>query len=325
MTKKIAILTSGGDAPGMNSAIRSIVVSAISRKIEVFGFLNGYLGLSKGYIRKLNMKSVSDVIQRGGTFLGSSRFKEFQDEKIRKEGINIIKKYGIEGLIVIGGEGSYKGAKKLNDMGCPCIAIPGTIDNDINNTDYTIGYSTALNTVVKAIDHLRDTSCSHQRISIIEVMGRKCGELALSAAIAGGCDFVVIPEITFKSENLVSEIKHRINKKKIDSMVVVITEKLCDTYELSRLIENHTKKETRTTILGHIQRGGIPVPYDRILGSRMGMYAVELLVKGKNGVCIGIKNDVLMNYSITDATSASRCFLKKDLFNYIQNYSRIFK
>ncbi|MDE5285525.1 MAG: ATP-dependent 6-phosphofructokinase, partial [Buchnera aphidicola] len=199
----------------------------------------------------------------------------------------------IDALIIIGGDGSYIGAEKLTQIGLPCIGIPGTIDNDVAGTDYTIGYFTALETVVEAIDRLRDTSSSHQRISIVEVMGRYCGDLTLSAAIAGGCEFIVLPEVNYKKEELVLEIQAGIKKGKKHA-IVAITEYICNVGELARYIEKKTNRETRATILGHIQRGGVPVAYDRILASRMGAYSIELLLKGYSGVCIGVKNDKMV-------------------------------
>lgn len=214
MIKKIGVLTSGGDAPGMNAAIRGVVRAALTEGLEVFGIYDGYLGLYEDRMVQLDRYSVSDMINRGGTFLGSARFPEFRDEHIREVAIENMKKRGLDALVVIGGDGSYMGAKRLTEMGFPCIGLPGTIDNDIKGTDYTIGFFTALGTVVEAIDRLRDTSSSHQRISIVEVMGRYCGDLTLAAAIAGGCEFVVVPEVEFSREDLVAEIKAGIAKGK---------------------------------------------------------------------------------------------------------------
>lgn len=214
MIKKIGVLTSGGDAPGMNAAIRGVVRAALTEGLEVMGIYDGYLGLYEDRMVQLDRYSVSDMINRGGTFLGSARFPEFRDENIRAVAIENLKKRGIDALVVIGGDGSYMGAKRLTEMGFPCIGLPGTIDNDIKGTDYTIGYFTALGTVVEAIDRLRDTSSSHQRISIVEVMGRYCGDLTLAAAIAGGCEFIVVPEVEFNREDLVAEIKAGIAKGK---------------------------------------------------------------------------------------------------------------
>ncbi|WP_337263227.1 MULTISPECIES: 6-phosphofructokinase [unclassified Serratia (in: enterobacteria)] len=300
MIKKIGVLTSGGDAPGMNAAIRGVVRAALTEGLEVFGIHDGYLGLYEDRMEKLDRYSVSDMINRGGTFLGSARFPEFRDENVRAKAIENLKKHGIDALVVIGGDGSYMGAKRLTEEGFPCIGLPGTIDNDVAGTDYTIGYFTALETVVEAIDRLRDTSSSHQRISIVEVMGRYCGELTLSAAIAGGCEFIVLPEIEFSRDDLVEEIKAGIAKGKKHA-IVAITEHVCDVDELARYIEQETGRETRATVLGHIQRGGSPVAYDRILASRMGAYSIELLLQGYGGRCVGIQNEKLVHHDIIDA------------------------
>jgi 6-phosphofructokinase len=214
MIKKIGVLTSGGDAPGMNAAIRGVVRAALTEGLEVMGVYDGYLGLYEDRMVQLDRYSVSDMINRGGTFLGSARFPEFREEHVREVAIENMKRRGLDALVVIGGDGSYMGAKRLTEMGFPCIGLPGTIDNDIKGTDYTIGYFTALGTVVEAIDRLRDTSSSHQRISIVEVMGRYCGDLTLAAAIAGGCEFVVVPEVEFNRDDLVAEIKAGIAKGK---------------------------------------------------------------------------------------------------------------
>ncbi|QJC29811.1 6-phosphofructokinase [Enterobacteriaceae endosymbiont of Plateumaris sericea] len=314
MINKIGILTSGGDSPGMNAAIRGIVRTAIGNNIEVFGIYDGYLGLCNNNIKKLNRHSVSDIINRGGTFLGSARFPQFKNIKIRKLAIQNMKNYGINALVVIGGDGSYMGAKSLTEMGFPCIGIPGTIDNDVAGTDYSIGYFTALETIVQAIDRLRDTSSSHQRISIVEIMGRYCGDLTLAAAIAGGCEFIVLPEITYNQNDLVNEIKLGIDKGKKHA-IVLITEYICNINKLAKFIETKIKRETRTTVLGHIQRGGTPVAYDRILASRMGAYSVELLSKGYGGRCIGVINDKMVHHDIIYAIKKMQRVFKSDLLD----------
>ncbi|AYA41600.1 6-phosphofructokinase [Xenorhabdus nematophila] len=311
--KRIGVLTSGGDAPGMNAAIRGVVRAALTEGLEVYGIYDGYLGLYENRMKKLDRFSVSDMINRGGTFLGSARFPEFRDDKVREIAIENMRKNGIEALVVIGGDGSYLGAKKLTEAGFPCIGLPGTIDNDVAGTDYTIGYFTALETVVEAIDRLRDTSTSHKRISIVEVMGRYCGDLTLSAAIAGGCEFIVLPECEtpFDREELLAEIKAGIEKGKRHA-IVAITEHVCDVGELAKYIEAETRHETRATVLGHIQRGGAPVAYDRILASRMGAYSVQLLLEGCGGRCVGIQNEKLVHHDIIDAVQNMQRIFKKD-------------
>ncbi|CBJ83405.1 6-phosphofructokinase I [Xenorhabdus bovienii str. Jollieti] len=311
--KRIGVLTSGGDAPGMNAAIRGVVRVALTEGLEVYGIYDGYLGLYENRMKKLDRFSVSDMINRGGTFLGSARFPEFRDDKVREIAIENMRKNDIDALVVIGGDGSYLGAKKLTEAGFPCIGLPGTIDNDVAGTDYTIGYFTALETVVEAIDRLRDTSTSHKRISIVEVMGRYCGDLTLSAAIAGGCEFIVLPEneIPFDREELLAEIKAGIQKGKRHA-IVAITEHVCNVDELAKYIEAETRHETRATVLGHIQRGGAPVAYDRILASRMGAYSVQLLMEGFGGRCVGIQNEKLVHHDIIDAVQNMQRVFKKD-------------
>ena len=309
--KRIGVLTSGGDAPGMNAAIRAVVRAGLHHGLEVYGIYDGYLGLHQDRIVKLERHSVSDVVNRGGTFLGSARFPAFKDPAVRAEAIENLKKHGIDALVVIGGDGSYMGAKKLTEEGFPCIGLPGTIDNDIKGTDYTIGFFTALSTVVEAIDRLRDTSSSHQRISIVEVMGRYCGDLTLAAAISGGCEFIMVPEVEYTRDDLVSEIKAGIAKGKKHA-IVAITEHMCDVDELAHYIEKETGRETRATVLGHIQRGGSPVPYDRILASRMGAYAIDLLLQGFGGRCVGIQNEKLVHHDIIDAIENMKRPFKSD-------------
>ncbi|UYA58425.1 6-phosphofructokinase [Pectobacterium colocasium] len=300
MIRRIGVLTSGGDAPGMNAAIRGVVRAALTEGLEVYGIYDGYQGLYEDRMEQLDRYSVSDVINRGGTFLGSARFPQFRDEAVRQVCVENMKRRGLDALVVIGGDGSYMGAKRLTEMGFPCIGLPGTIDNDVAGTDYTIGYFTALETVLEAIDRLRDTSSSHQRISIVEVMGRHCGDLTLAAAIAGGCEFIVLPEVPFSPEDLVCEIKAGIEKGKKHA-IVAITELVCDVDELAKYIEKETGRETRATVLGHIQRGGSPVAYDRILASRMGAYSIELLQQGYGGRCVGIQNEKMVHHDIIDA------------------------
>ncbi|MHA2939340.1 6-phosphofructokinase [Vibrio sp. RC27] len=318
MIKKIGILTSGGDAPGMNAAVRGVVRTALSQDLEVYGVYDGYLGLYEDRIEKLDRSSVSDIINRGGTFLGSARFPEFKEESIRQVAIENLQKHGIEALVVVGGDGSYMGAKKLTEMGYPCIGLPGTIDNDIAGTDYTIGYLTALNTVIDAIDRLRDTSSSHQRISIVEIMGRHCGDLTLMAAIAGGCEYVITPETGLDMDELISNIQDGIAKGKKHA-IIALTELMMDSTELADAIEKATGRETRATVLGHIQRGGRPTAFDRVLASRMGNYAVDLLLAGEGGRCVGIQKDELVHHDIIDAIEHMRRPIRHDLFKVAED------
>ena len=312
--KRIAVLTSGGDAPGMNAAIRSVVRAALSYGLEIYGVRDGYYGLYHDKLVKLERHSVSDVINRGGTFLGSARFPEFKDPAVRAKCVEVLKKYDIDGLVVIGGDGSYMGAKLLTEeFGINCIGLPGTIDNDVAGTDYTIGYQTALETALEAIDRLRDTSSSHQRISIVEIMGRHCGDLTISAALAGGCEYIVVPEKGLDKESLMRNIENGLKKGKRHA-IIAITELMTDVHQLAREIEDRFGHETRATVLGHTQRGGVPCAFDRILGSRMGVYAVELLLQGFGGRCVGIQNEKLVHHDIIDAINNMRRPFKEGLF-----------
>ena len=317
MIKRIGVLTSGGDAPGMNAAVRGVVRTALSKGLEVYGVHDGYLGLYEDRIEKLGRSSVSDVINRGGTFLGSARFPEFKEEDVRAQAIENLKKHGIEALVVVGGDGSYMGAKKLTEMGYPCIGLPGTIDNDIAGTDYTIGYLTALNTTIDAIDRLRDTSSSHQRISIVEIMGRHCGDLTLMSAIAGGCEYIITPETGLNKEQLIKNIHDGIQKGKKHA-IIALTELMVDGNELAKEIESATGRETRLTVLGHIQRGGRPTAFDRVLASRMGNYAVHLLMEGHGGRCVGIQKEELVHHDIIDAIENMKRPVRDDLFKVAQ-------
>ncbi|WDI78400.1 6-phosphofructokinase [Candidatus Purcelliella pentastirinorum] len=318
MINKIAILTSGGDSPGMNAAIRSIVYAAFKAKCDIFGVYDGFLGLYENRMINLNLDHVSDIISKGGTILGSTRYSGFFNKSIREKAINNMKDVGINALIVIGGDGSYAGAMSISKMGFPCVCLPGTIDNDVAGTDYTIGYFTALETIVEAIDKLRDTSISHQRIFIVEVMGRYCGDLTLAASVAGGCEFVILPEVDYFPEELVNRIKLSIiNGRK--HAIVLITEHVCNINKLAVFLGNEIKCETRTTVLGHIQRGGSPVAYDRILASRMGVYSIGLLLNGHSGKCIAIKNDEIIHYDIIDTIKNMKRVIKTDLLEIVKN------
>jgi len=313
MIKKIGVLTSGGDAPGMNAAIRGVVRTALSKGLEVYGIYDGYEGLYEDRIELLDRSSVSDVINSGGTFLGSARFPQFKEVEVRQHAIENLKKHGIEALVVIGGDGSYMGAKKLTEMGYPCIGLPGTIDNDIAGTDYTIGYFTALNTVIDAIDRLRDTSSSHQRISIVEIMGRHCGDLTLMSAIAGGCEYIITPEKGLDKDALLKSIQEGIAKGKKHA-IIALAELITDANALAKEIEAATGRETRATVLGHIQRGGRPTAFDRVLASRMGNYAVHLLLEGHGGRCVGVQKEELVHHDIIDAIDNMKRPLHEDLY-----------
>ena len=303
--KKIAVLTSGGDAPGMNGAIRAIVRVGIKRGFEVYGVYEGYKGLVEGKIKKLGYSDVSEILSKGGTILESSRLKEFVDEKIQDLAVEQLKKRKIEGLVVIGGDGSYRGAMALAKKGISCIALPGTIDNDIPDTDHTIGFDTALNTIVDALDKLRDTSSSHQRCTILEVMGRRCGDLAINAGIADGAEMVITSEIGY-DENKVIEVLKASKASDKKHAIVVITEHITDVHELAKKVEAATGFETRANVLGHMQRGGRPSARGRVLASRMGVYAVELLEAGKGGLCVSEVNGEIKGLPITEVLGHKR-------------------
>ncbi|ADV05983.1 6-phosphofructokinase [Staphylococcus pseudintermedius] len=293
--KKIAVLTSGGDSPGMNAAIRAVVRKALYHNIEVYGVYQGYQGLINDDIRKLELGSVGDIIQRGGTFLYSARCPEFKEKEVRQKGIENLRKRGIEGLVVIGGDGSYRGAQRISEecKEIQTIGIPGTIDNDINGTDFTIGFDTALNTIIESVDKIRDTASSHARTFIIEVMGRDCGDLALWSGLAVGAETIILPETETDIKDIAEKIQHGIDRGKKHSIIIVaegcMTGDMCAS-ELTKYIN----VDARVSVLGHIQRGGSPTGADRVLASRLGGYAVELLLNGETAKGVGIKDNRLV-------------------------------
>lgn len=302
--KKIGVLTSGGDAPGMNAAIRAVVRKGIYHDLEVFGIYGGYQGLISGNIKKLSLGSVGDIIHRGGTILYSARCEEFKTKEGQQKGIEQLKKFGIEGLIVIGGDGSYRGAKALTELGYPCVGVPGTIDNDIPGTEFTIGFDTALNTVIDAIDKIRDTATSHERTFIIEVMGRDAGDLALWSGLAGGAESILIPEDDFSLEEVIARLKKGSERGKRHS-IIIVAEGAASGVEIGRKIKEMANLDTRVSVLGHIQRGGSPTANDRVLASRLGARAVELLLEGKGGRAVGIKQNQIIDYDIIEAFEKS--------------------
>ena len=291
MIRKIGVLTSGGDAPGMNAAIRAVVRAGISNNLEVYGIYDGYRGMYEGKIERLYRKSVSEKINRGGTFLGTERLPEFEHEEIRQVAIENLQEYGIDALVCLGGDGTYRGALALTKMGINCVGVPCTIDNDVAGTDHTIGFDTALTTIVEAVDKLRDTSSSHRRCSIIEVMGRNCGALAIHAGIAVGAEIVITSETGYDPEELIETICNAAKTKR--HAIVIVAEKVTSIFDMADLISKNTPFSARASILGHIQRGGCPTPRDRVLASCMGVKAVEELVKGNGGVCICERNNTL--------------------------------
>jgi len=316
--KTIAVLTSGGDAPGMNAAIRAVVRTAIAKGLTVKGIERGYAGLLNEEIIDMDAKSVSDIIQRGGTILGTARCLEFKNPEVQKVGADICRKHGIDGLVVIGGDGSYRGAQALTRNGINAIGLPGTIDLDIACTDYTIGFDTAVNTAMEAIDKVRDTSTSHERCSVIEVMGRNAGYIALWCGIADGAEDILLPEKYDYNEQAI--IDNIIQKKKMGKKhyIIVNAEGVGDSMEMAKRIEAATGIETRATILGHIQRGGSPTCKDRYYASIMGAYAVDLLIEGKSNRVVGHKNGEFVDYDIEEALA-----MKKSIPEYSYEISRL--
>ncbi len=300
--KRIAVLTSGGDAPGMNAAIRAVVRKGIYHGLEVYGVLHGYKGLIEGEFRYLELGSVGDIIQRGGTILYTARSEEFKTPAGQQKAVKNLQKYGIEGLVVIGGDGSFRGAQKLNEQGILTVGIPGTIDNDIPMTDYTIGFDTAVNTVINAIDKIRDTATSHERTFVIEVMGRNAGDIALWAGLADGAESILIPEVNFKIDELVERLKRGEKRNKKHS-IIIVAEGVGSAVEIAEQIKSLAGMDTRLTVLGHIQRGGSPTAFDRVLASRMGAFAVDVLLSGESSKIVAIENNQLKAVDIDEALS----------------------
>ena len=303
----IGVLTSGGDAPGMNAAVRAVVRTAIAMGMKVKGIRRGYNGLIEGDIIDLDVRSVSDIIHRGGTVLYTARSPRFKTEEGMQEAINNCKKHGIEGIVVIGGDGSYRGARDLSLRGIPCVGVPGTIDNDISSTEYTIGFDTAMNTAMEMVDKLRDTAQSHDRCSVVEVMGRRAGYLALQTGIAVGATAVLVPEVEFKIEDVIEKIKatQKTGKK---HFIVVVAEGVGGVEEIAKKIEEGTGVESRATILGHVQRGGNPTVRDRVMATEMGYAAVKLLNEGIGNRVIGWKKGEIVNYDIYEALNMKKPF-----------------
>ncbi|MHC1683941.1 MAG: 6-phosphofructokinase [Clostridiaceae bacterium] len=305
--RTIAVLTSGGDAPGMNAAIRAVVRTALANGIKVMGVNRGYSGLINGDLVPMDKDSVKHIIQRGGTILKTARCEEFRTEEGRKKAAEVLKVYGVDGLVVIGGNGSFAGAELLSKLGVSTIGLPGTIDNDLPYTEYTIGFDTAQNTVIDAMNKLRDTSDSHDRVSIVEVMGRDCGDIALYTGIAGGAKNVILPEKELDIEKLCKSILESKRRGSIHNLIVV-AEGVGGTDKIAKKVEEVTGIETRATKLGHIQRGGSPTAFDRLLSSRMGYKAVELLLEGKTSRVVGIKNNKIFDQDIVEALAVPRTF-----------------
>ncbi|MBO5060838.1 MAG: 6-phosphofructokinase [Clostridia bacterium] len=304
--KKIGVLTSGGDAPGMNAAIRAVVRCGIYNGIEVYGVKKGYNGLINGDVELMEARSVGEILQKGGTILQTARCLEFKEEAGVRKAVETAKELGIDGLIVVGGDGSFRGARDLCRMGLPTIAMPGTIDNDISCSEYTIGYDTCLNTVIEAVDKLRDTSSSHERCSVIEVMGRGAGYIAVETAIACGAEVVLVPEFEFDfNRDVIEVIKKGIARGK-KHCIVIVAEGVGGAVEIAKKIQEETGMESRATILGHVQRGGSPTVKDRVVASQMGAKCVELLLDGKENRVVCIRNGEMVDIEIEEALSMKK-------------------
>lgn len=309
--KSLAVLTSGGDSAGMNPCIRAVVRCAIYNGLKVYGVYRGYKGLVNGEIFEMDVSSVGGIISKGGTILYTARLPEFKQYEVRKRGVENLEKFGIDALVVIGGDGSFRGAHELvKDFGIRVIGIPGTIDNDIKGTDYTIGYDTAINVAMEAIDKIRDTATSHERLFIVEVMGRDAGYIASAVGLASGAEDVLIPEVEVNLEETVESILKGRKRGKTSSIIVVSegVRTSMNILQLAGYIEGKTGYETRVTILGHLQRGGSPTALDRIYASRMGSYAVELLTKGENDKMVGIVSDNLVSIPLEEAFEKKKDF-----------------
>lgn len=308
MMKTIGVLTSGGDAPGMNAAVRSVARSALAAGMKVYGIKSGYYGLINDDIIELNMRSVSDVIHRGGTFLYSARCPEFKTEEGMQKAIETCKKYGIEGIVVVGGDGSFRGARDLSLRGIPCVAIPATIDNDISSTEYALGFDTAMNTCMEMVDRLRDTIQSHDRCSVVEVMGRGAGHLALHTGLAVGATSVIVPEIPYDFKR---DVLDRIAFTKSTGkkhFIIVVAEGVGHVHEMAKEIQAVTGIDTRATVLGHVQRGGNPTVRDRNMASRYGNAAVELLKQGIGNRVVAFKESKIVDYDIFEALNMKKPF-----------------
>jgi 6-phosphofructokinase 1 len=301
---KIGVLTSGGDSPGMNAAIRAVVRTSIYHGLEVYGIMRGYTGMVEGEIVKLENRSVANIIQRGGTMLKTSRCNEFLTTEGRKKAYDNLKKHGIEGLVIIGGDGSFKGAEIFsNEYDIPCVGLPGTIDKDIAGTDFTIGFDTAVNTAVEAIDKIRDTADAHDRLFIVEVMGRDAGYIALHSGISTGAEHILIPEKKTKVADLIASFQEKEKRRKLVNIIVIAEgDDFGGADVLAKLLSKEIPTlDLRVCILGHIQRGGAPSCFDRVIASRMGYHAVECLLEERFNVFIGIVNNKICYTPINEA------------------------
>ena len=306
--KKIAILTSGGDSPGMNAALRATVRYALYKGLDVYGVERGYAGLINGDVTRFNSRSVSDIIQRGGTIIKTSRCPEFTTPEGRRAAYESLSAFGIGGLVVIGGDGSFRGARDLaKEFDVKIAGIPGTIDNDLNYTDYTLGFDTAVNTTLSAINNLRDTMGSHDRVSLLEVMGRGCGDIALYSGIAGGAEYVLIPEVPFDIDDICRDIRSSQKRGKTSNMII-LAEGAGNKEEICAAIKEKTGISVKMTTLGYIQRGGSPTMFDRILAARMAVKAVDMLLEDSGSYLIGIRDNKIIADDIDEALNQPKRF-----------------
>ena len=318
--KRIGLLTSGGDAPGMNAAIRAVVRSGIYFGMEVFGIERGYAGLIEDNVMPMEMRSVSNIVQCGGTRLRTARCLEMMTKEGTDQAVRTLEKHGIEGLVVIGGDGSFRGARDLTERyGVPTIGIPGTIDNDLEYTDYTLGFDTAVNTCLDIINKLRDTMTSHERVSVVEVMGRHCGDIALYSGIASGAEIIVVPEIKFDMDDIVNRInRSRANGK--HSNIIVVAEGVMGADQFAKQLQEVTTYSVRPTCIGHVQRGGSPSMADRMLAAQFGNKAVRLLNEGIGNRVVGIRNNKIIDMDIIEAVSMKKTF-NYELYETLQMIS----
>lgn len=310
--KTIGILTSGGDAPGMNAAIRAVARTAFANGLRVKGIRNGYDGLIKGDIYEMNVSTVADIIHKGGTVLGSARSLEFKTPEGQAKALEVIKEYGIEGIVVLGGDGSFMGANTLHNHGIKTMGLPCTIDNDMGYTEQTIGFSTAVETVIDAIGKIRDTSSSHGRGNVIEVMGRHCGDIALYAGLCGGAESILVPEIPIDMKQVIEKVKRGKQRGKLHHIIVVAEGVTIDgdltSYDIAKKVEEETGVEARVTVLGHVQRGGTPSAQDILLANKLGTRAVELIIEGKSGLAVGLKGGQTYALPIPEAVEKKHKF-----------------
>ncbi|MBE6842603.1 MAG: 6-phosphofructokinase [Oscillospiraceae bacterium] len=313
MIKTIGVLTSGGDAPGMNAAVRAVTRTAISKGMKVLGIRRGYNGLINGDIIELTERSVSDIIQKGGTCLYTARCHEFRTSEGVDLAVEKCKEIGLEGIVVIGGDGSFRGAADLSAKGILCVGIPGTIDNDISCTEYTIGYDTAMNTALEMVDKLRDTAQSHDRCSVVEVMGRNAGYIAVNAGIACGATEIITQEMPYDLDNIAKKMLET-RKSGKQHFIIMVSEGIGNSSEIAHILQEKTGIEARATILGHVQRGGSPTVRDRVIASQMGHYAVELLAQGIGNRVVAMQNNSITDFDIQEALSMKKPF-EEDLYN----------